>query len=64
MTAAIATTLLELTTRILHKGPSVTTIAIDHIDFEDGIAGGKSLAGQGKVLPSGVTRRRRRGHEQ
>lgn len=48
MTAAIATTLLELTTRILHKDPNVTAIAIDYIDPEDWIVGGKSLAEQGK----------------
>lgn len=48
MTAAISTTLLELTTRILHKDPNVTAIAIDYIDPDDWIVGGKSLAEQGK----------------
>jgi 4-oxalocrotonate tautomerase len=48
MTAAIANILLDLTTRILHKDPNVTAIAIDYIDPEDWIVGGKSLAEQGK----------------
>lgn len=48
MTAAISSTLLELTTRILHKDPNVTAIAIDYIDPDDWIVGGKSLAEQGK----------------
>jgi 4-oxalocrotonate tautomerase len=46
MTAAISSTLLELTTRILHKDPNVTAIAIDYVDPEDWIVGGKSLAEQ------------------
>ena len=46
MTAAISTTLLELTTRILHKDPNVTAIAIDYVDPHDWIVGGKSLAEQ------------------
>lgn len=46
MTAAIAGTLLELTTRLLHKDPNVTAIAIDYVDPEDWIVGGKSLAEQ------------------
>ena len=32
MTARIADMLLELTTRILHKDPQVTAIAIDYVD--------------------------------
>jgi len=46
MTAAISSTLLELTTRILHKDPNVTAIAIDYVDPHDWIVGGKSLAEQ------------------
>ena len=46
MTAAISSTLLELTTRILHKDPNVTAIAIDYVDPQDWIVGGKSLAEQ------------------
>lgn len=48
MTADIATTLLELTTRILHKDPDVTSIAIDYVDPDDWIVGGRSLTEQGK----------------
>jgi 4-oxalocrotonate tautomerase len=48
MTADIADTLLELTTRILHKDPKVTSIAIDYVDPAHWIVGGSSLAAQGK----------------
>ena len=48
MTMKIATLLLELTTRILHKDPDVTSIAIDYVDPEDWIVGGTSLVEQGK----------------
>lgn len=48
MTSRMSTILLELTTRILHKDPHVTAIAIDYVDPEDWIVGGKSLAEQGK----------------
>lgn len=48
MTAAISSILLELTTRILHKDPALTSIAIDYIDPADWIVGGSSLAEQGK----------------
>lgn len=48
LTANIATTLLELTTRILHKDPNVTSIAIDYVDPDDWIVGGSSLTEQGK----------------
>lgn len=48
MTSRISTVLLELTTRILRKDPKVTSIAIEYVDPEDWIVGGKSLAGQGK----------------
>jgi len=48
MTTKISNTLLELTTRILHKDPAVTAIAIDYVDPEDWIVGGKSLAEQHK----------------
>lgn len=48
MTNSISTILLELTTRILHKDPNVTAIAIEYVDPEDWIVGGKSLAEQGK----------------
>ena len=48
MTGKIATTLLELTTRILRKDPKVTAIAIDYVDPEHWIVGGSSLAAQNK----------------
>ena len=48
LTQAIAETLLELTTRILHKKREVTAIAIDYVDPADWIVGGTSLADQEK----------------
>ncbi|MYM33083.1 4-oxalocrotonate tautomerase [Duganella sp. FT94W] len=48
MTANISRLLLELTTNILRKDPHLTSIAIDYVDPEDWIVGGKSLAEQGK----------------
>lgn len=48
MTRSISATLLELTTRILHKKPEVTSIALDYIDPDDWIVAGRSLSEQGK----------------
>jgi 4-oxalocrotonate tautomerase len=48
MTSRIAAILLELTTRILHKDPQVTSIAIDYVDPAHWIVGGRSLAEQNK----------------
>jgi 4-oxalocrotonate tautomerase len=48
MTKDIAGILLELTTRILGKKPEVTSIAIDYVDPQDWIVGGRSLTEQGK----------------
>lgn len=48
MSTRIAAMLLELTSRILHKDPKVTAIAIDYVDPNDWIVGGSSLAAQGK----------------
>jgi 4-oxalocrotonate tautomerase len=48
MTKSISGILLELTTQILHKKPEVTAIAIDYVDPEDWIVGGKSLSELGK----------------
>lgn len=48
MTKAISGILLDLTTRILHKKPEVTSIAIDYVDPADWIVAGKSLSEQGK----------------
>ncbi len=48
LTKAISVILLELTTRILHKKPEVTSIAIDYVDPDDWIVAGRSLTEQGK----------------
>jgi 4-oxalocrotonate tautomerase len=48
MTASISKVLLELTSRILHKDPEVTSIAIEYIHPEDWIVAGKSLVDHGK----------------
>lgn len=44
----IADLLLDLTGRILGKKPEVTSIAIEYVDPDDWIVGGKSLREQGK----------------
>jgi 4-oxalocrotonate tautomerase len=44
----ISDMLLDLTSRILGKDPKVTAVAIDYVEPEDWIVGGKSLAEQGK----------------
>ena len=44
MQASRAPTLSDLTTRILHKKPEVTAIAIDYVDPDDWIVAGKSLS--------------------
>ena len=48
LTQSISEVLLDLTTRILHKKPEVTAIAIDYIDPADWIVAGKPLSEQGK----------------
>ena len=48
MTTAISESLLELTTRILHKKRELTAIAIDYVAPEHWIVGGSSLAQQKK----------------
>jgi 4-oxalocrotonate tautomerase len=48
MTAKIAAVLSDLTQRILGKDPSLTAIAIDYVDPQHWIVGGKSLAEHGK----------------
>ena len=48
MTMSISKILLELTSRILHKDPDVTSIAVEYINPEDWIVAGKSLAEHGK----------------
>lgn len=44
----VAAAVLELTSRILGKNPQVTAIAIDYVDPQDWIVGGRTLAEQGK----------------
>jgi len=48
MTHRICALLSELTTRILAKDPQVTSIAIDYVDPDDWLVGGKSLSEQKK----------------
>jgi len=48
LTHSISRLLLDLTTRILHKKPELTAIAIDYVNPDDWIVGGKSLSEQGK----------------
>jgi 4-oxalocrotonate tautomerase len=48
MTRSIANILLDLTSRILHKDPQVTSIAIEYVEPENWIVAGKSLADHGK----------------
>ncbi len=48
MSRDIAGMLLDLTTEILGKKPDVTSIAIDYVEPEDWIVGGRSLREQGK----------------
>jgi 4-oxalocrotonate tautomerase len=46
LTRAISTLLLDLTSSILGKKPELTAIAIDYVDPQDWIVGGRSLAEQ------------------
>ena len=48
MTKAISDTLLELTSRILHKKREVTSIAISYVDPDDWFIAGLSLSEHGK----------------
>ena len=48
LTQSISGILLELTSRILNKKPEVTSIAIDYLDPDDWIIGGRSLSELGK----------------
>jgi 4-oxalocrotonate tautomerase len=48
LTHEISSTLLELTSRVLGKQPSLTAIAISYIDPRDWVVGGRSLADQAK----------------
>ncbi len=48
LTKRIAGMLLDLTTRILKKKPEVTAIAIDFIDHDSWVVGGRLLSEQNK----------------
>jgi 4-oxalocrotonate tautomerase len=48
MTGKIGSMLLELTTRILGKNPNLTAIAIDYVDPDDWIVGGRTLSEQNR----------------
>ena len=48
LTRSISEILLELTSRILNKKREVTSIAIDYVDPNDWIVGGRSLSELGK----------------
>jgi 4-oxalocrotonate tautomerase len=48
MTHKISTILSDLTKQILGKDPNVISIAIEYVDPEDWIVGGRSLSEQGK----------------
>lgn len=48
LTAAVSSSLIELTTRILKKKPEVTSVAITYIDPGHWVVGGMPLSEQGK----------------
>ncbi|MDE2289020.1 4-oxalocrotonate tautomerase family protein [Pandoraea sp.] len=48
LTREVSGILLDLTSRILGKKPEVTSIAIDYVDPDHWIVGGRSLTEQGK----------------
>ena len=48
MTQRISALLLDITGRILHKDPELTSIAIEYVNPQDWIVAGKSLAEHGK----------------
>lgn len=49
LTRKVAAILLDLTTRVLGKRADLTSIAIDYVDPDDWIVGGRSLAEQQKT---------------
>ncbi len=48
MTQKVATSLVELTAQILKKKPEITSVAIDYVDPQNWVVGGKTLAEQNK----------------
>ena len=47
-TQAVATLLSDLTARLLHKKPELTSIAVRYVDPEHWVVGGRTLAEQGR----------------
>jgi 4-oxalocrotonate tautomerase len=47
-TQAVATLLSDLTARLLHKKPELTSIAVCYVDPEHWVVGGRTLAEQGR----------------
>ena len=48
LTQSISEILLDLTTKILHKKPELTSIAIDYVPADQWVVAGSTLAAQGK----------------
>ena len=48
LTQSISKMLLDLTTKILHKKPELTSIAIDYVPADQWVVAGNTLAAQGK----------------
>jgi 4-oxalocrotonate tautomerase len=49
LTRQVAGILVELTARVLHKNPEVTSVAVDYVPPEHWVVGGRTLAEQGKA---------------
>lgn len=49
LSEALASGLVEITTRVLRKNPQITAVAVDYTRAEHWIVGGKSLAQHGKT---------------
>ena len=47
-TREVATLLSDLTARLLHKKPELTSIAVRYVEPEHWVVGGRTLAEQGK----------------
>ncbi|MBZ9863101.1 tautomerase family protein [Mesorhizobium sp. CA12] len=47
LSATIARVATEITAKLLHKDPTITTVAVNYIDPQHWFAGGKSLAEHG-----------------
>ena len=49
LSEALASGLVEITARVLHKNPQITAVTVDYTPPEHWIVGGKSLAQHGKA---------------